>query len=348
MYLIQITVETRIIIGIAAMVVLMVGFIVAFVFIQQKKLEYQKNMQAVLEQRQQLLAEQNEMLEIKVNDRTAELKNQKEALQASLAELKATQQQLVQSEKMASLGEMTAGIAHEMQNPLNFINNFSEVSVELLEEMETELAKGKVEAAVAVGNEIKENLRIINNHGRKADKIVKGMLEHTKTLGGKKEFTDINQLLKETLKVCLSSLKSKWPDAEIHINFEENKVLQPVALFPQELSRVISNIINNAFYYTLKKKKESSEEGYVPVLQISAEKENNEVVISIKDNGSGIPDLLLPKIFQPFFTTKPAGDGTGLGLSLSYDIITKTHGGKLTVESVENEWTNFIISLPMS
>jgi two-component system, NtrC family, sensor kinase len=348
MYLIQITVETRIIIGIAAMVVLLVGFIVAFVFIQQKKMEYQKNMQAVLEQKQQLLSEQNEMLEAKVQERTAELHTQKEALQTSLTELKATQQQLVQSEKMASLGEMTAGIAHEIQNPLNFVNNFSEVSVELLDEMEEELSKGDINTGLKVASELKENLRKIHNHGIRADKIVKGMLEHSRTRSGKKEIADLNALLRESLQLSFNGLKSKIPDAHITINFEENPKLPPILLLSQEISRVFINIFNNAMYAIMQKQKIKAQEDYQPEISVAAIQSDRNIKIVISDNGMGIPEAVLQKIYQPFFTTKPTGEGTGLGLSLSYDIITQAHGGKLEAHSTEGAGTTFTITLPLS
>lgn len=348
MYLIQITVETRIIIGIAAMVVLLVGFIVAFVTIQQKKLEYQRNMQAVLEQKQQLLSEQNEVLEAKVQERTAELITQKEALQTSLTELKATQQQLVQREKMASLGEMTAGIAHEIQNPLNFVNNFSEVSVELFEEMEEELSKGDIESGLKVASELKENLQKIHNHGIRADKIVKGMLEHSRTRSGKKEITDLNALLKESLQLSFNGLKAKIPDAPVSINYEENPQLPPILLLSQEISRVLINIFNNAMYSTMQKLKLKGSESYQPQISVAAIQTNRNIEIVISDNGLGIPEAVLQKIYQPFFTTKPAGEGTGLGLSLSYDIITKAHGGKLEADSKEGEGATFTITLPLS
>ena len=347
MYLLEISIETRIIIGIAAMVLLFTGFLIEFVTGQRKKLQYQKSLQAVLEQKQQILAQQNQVLEEKVNERTAELEEQKKALQVSLAELKATQQQLVQSEKMASLGEMTAGIAHEIQNPLNFITNFSDVSVELFEEMQEAMQHKKQEEAAQLALELKENLQRIHLHSLRADKIVKGMLGHSRIAGGKRELTNLNEVVEESLKLSLYEMKRYLLEHPIDARFEGNKHIPPILVVPQEISRVLINICNNALYAVGKRIRESGDDEYQPSVIVSTHLEGREAVIRISDNGSGIPKSILPKIFNPFFTTKPTGEGTGLGLSLSYDIIARAHEGKLDVDSEEGQGTTFTISLPL-
>ncbi|MBS1921393.1 MAG: GHKL domain-containing protein [Bacteroidetes bacterium] len=274
----------------------------------------------------------------------------KDALQKSLEELKAAQQQLIQSEKMASLGELTAGIAHEIQNPLNFVNNFSEVSNELIDEMNEELDKGDMEEAKAIAADIKQNLEKINHHGKRAGDIVKGMLQHSRTSSGQKELTDINALCDEYLRLAYHGLRAK--DKSFNAKFETDfdTTLPKINVVPQDMGRVILNLINNAFYAVNEKKKQKID-GYEPTVSVSTKKENGKVQISVKDNGNGIPSTIKDKIFQPFFTTKPTGSGTGLGLSLSYDIV-KTHGGEIKVESLpageagkEGEGTKFIVQL---
>jgi two-component system, NtrC family, sensor kinase len=347
MYLIQISIETRIIIGIVAMVVLFAGFMIAFVTIQRKKLEYQQNMQLMLEQRQEILAHQNEILESKVNERTTELNEQKTALQTSLIELKSTQQQLIQSEKMASLGEMTSGIAHEIQNPLNFINNFSEVSIELMDEFLTEYKEGNSSQVENTGMEIKDILQKIYTHGKRADSIVKSMLEHTRAGTGKIEMANLNDLAQESLKLSFHGQKVKNRTEGCIPQLIKDDTLEPFPIITQDINRVLINLCNNAFYAVWKRKL-SEASNYVPTVILAVKKEGNEACIKITDNGSGIPEHVLPKIFQPFFTTKPTGEGTGLGLSLSYDIITRAHGGVLTVDSTEGEGTCFTIRLPLA
>ncbi len=260
-------------------------------------------------------------------------------------ELKSTQAQLIQSEKMASLGELTAGIAHEIQNPLNFINNFSEVNAELIDEMNEELKAGKPEEAIKVAENIKDNNKKITHHGKRADAIVKGMLQHSRNSSGLKEPTDINALADEYLRLAYHGLraKDKTFNAKMKTDFDETIGLINIA--PQDIGRVILNLITNAFYVVAEKKKENIA-GYEPNVTVITKKVDNEVVITVEDNGNGIPQHVLDKIFQPFFTTKPTGQGTGLGLSLSYDII-KAHGGELNVETKEGEYTMFIITLPI-
>jgi two-component system NtrC family sensor kinase len=268
------------------------------------------------------------------------------ALTQTLEELKATQVQLIQSEKMASLGELTAGIAHEIQNPLNFVNNFSEVSNELIDEMTEQLEKGNAEEAKAIANEVKMSLEKINLHGKRADGIVKSMLQHSRTSTGKKEPTDINVLADEYLRLAYHGLRAKDKsfNAAIKTDYDENIGL--IKIISQDIGRVILNLITNAFYAVMEKKK-LQPAGYEPTVTVSTKKIDNKIIVEVKDNGTGIPQKAIDKIFQPFFTTKPTGQGTGLGLSLSYDIVTKGHGGEIKVETKEGESTGFSVILPV-
>ncbi|HEX4876182.1 MAG TPA: ATP-binding protein, partial [Chitinophagaceae bacterium] len=261
-------------------------------------------------------------------------------------ELQSTQKQLIQSEKMASLGELTAGIAHEIQNPLNFVNNFSEVSKELLEEMKDAVEKGNVEDAKEIMHDVIQNLEKINHHGKRADGIVKGMLQHSRAGSGQKEMTDINVLCDEYLRLAYHGFRAK--DKSFNAKFEADldAAVGKINLLPQDMGRVVLNLINNAFYAVSERKK-ANEPGYEPTVTVSTLKKGNTVEIKVTDNGTGIPQKVLDKIFQPFFTTKPTGQGTGLGLSLSYDIVTKAHGGELKVETKEGEGTTFIIQIPV-
>ena len=270
-----------------------------------------------------------------------------EALQKSLEELKATQQQLIQSEKMASLGELTAGIAHEIQNPLNFVNNFSEVSNELLDEMKNELATDNKPSAIDIANDVKQNLEKIIHHGRRADAIVKGMLQHSRTSTGQKEFTDINALCDEYLRLAYHGLRAK--DKSFNAKFETDldPTIDKINVIPQDIGRVLVNLINNAFY-AVNEKRQRVDDYDGPTVVVSTKNLGRKVEIRVKDDGSGIPQRILDKIFQPFFTTKPTGQGTGLGLSLSYDIITKGHSGELKVETKEGEGSEFIIQIPIT
>ncbi len=268
----------------------------------------------------------------------------KQQIERTLTDLKQAQQQLVQSEKMASLGELTAGIAHEIQNPLNFVNNFSEVSNELLDEMKDEMAKGNIEDAIAIAEDVKQNLDKINHHGKRADGIVKGMLHHSRTSSGQKEMTDINVLADEYLRLAYHGLRAKDKSFNAKFETEFDNSIGKINIIPQDIGRVILNLINNAFY-TVTEKKRHADNGFEPTVTVTTRKENGRVEIKVQDNGNGIPQKILDKIFQPFFTTKPTGQGTGLGLSLAYDIITKGHGGELKVETKEGEGSEFIIQL---
>ena len=271
------------------------------------------------------------------------LKEEKSRAENALNELKATQRQLIQSEKMASLGELTAGIAHEIQNPFNFVNNFSEISNELVEEMNNELSKGDIDEAKAIAGDIKQNLEKINHHGKRADAIVKGMLQHSRSSTGVKEPTDINALVEEYLRLSYHGLRAKDKSFNATMKTDFDEGIGNINIIPQDMGRVILNLINNAFY-TVDEKKKRIGDGYEPTVSVSTKKTNGKVEIKVADNGNGIPQKVLDKIFQPFFTTKPTGQGTGLGLSLSYDII-KAHGGELKVETKEEEGSVFIIQL---
>ena len=273
------------------------------------------------------------------------LKEKNSEVERAMNELKATQKQLIQSEKMASLGELTAGIAHEIQNPLNFINNFSEVSNELMDEMNAEIAKGDFEEAKLIGNDIKQNLEKINHHGKRAGDIVKGMLQHSRSSSGVKEPTDINALADEYLRLAYHGLRAKDKSFNATMKTDFDESIGNINIIPQDIGRVILNLITNAFYVVDEKKKQQSN-GYEPTVSVSTKKINGKVEVKVEDNGNGIPQKVLDKIFQPFFTTKPTGQGTGLGLSLSYDIV-KAHGGEIKVETKENEGTEFIIQLPI-
>ncbi len=299
---------------------------------------------AILDQRRKATKKERE----KAKDK--ELAQAKE-IEKAYTELKSTQAQLIQSEKMASLGELTAGIAHEIQNPLNFVNNFSEVSEELVDEMNEELEKGDIEEAKFIGKDLKENLSKINHHGNRAGSIVRGMLEHSRKSEGEKAPTDLNALAEEFLKLSYHGLRAKDKSFSSDYKLELDPNLPQVEVNPQDTGRVVLNLINNAFYAVHEKAK-SGIDDYIPTVTVSTKLTplpegagGESIELSVSDNGPGIPDSIKEKIFQPFFTTKPTGSGTGLGLSLSYDII-KAHRGELKVESQEGEGTVFRISLP--
>lgn len=260
-------------------------------------------------------------------------------------EIEEAQARLIQAEKMATLGELTAGIAHEIQNPLNFITNFSEVSEELLDEMKEAYALGKSEEAKELHNEVKENLIRIKHHGKRAGSIVKGMLQHSRTGSGIKEPTDINALADEYLRLTYHGLRARDKSFNATMNSEFDPTIGSINIIPQEIGRVILNLLSNAFY-AVNEKKKIQQNGYVPTITLSTRNLGMTIELKIADNGIGIPQKVMDKIFEPFFTTKPTGHGTGLGLSLSYEIITKGHGGKLSVETSEGEGTRFTIILP--
>jgi signal transduction histidine kinase len=283
-----------------------------------------------------------------------EINHQREKAEKTLTQLKTTQAQLVQSEKLASLGELTAGIAHEIQNPLNFVNNFAEVSAEMLVEMDAELDKGDIHEAKVISADLQQNLSKINHHGQRASAIVKGMLEHSRTNTGTKEPVDLNALADEYLRLAYHGLRARDSSFNAVMETHFDPDLPKIEVIPQDIGRVLLNLINNAFYAVNEKAKQGIE-GYSPMVTVSTKKLENAIEISVKDNGKGIPDNIKDKIFQPFFTTKPTGQGTGLGLSLAYDIVMKGHGGTLEVLSTdgtsldkrEGGGTAFIIQLPI-
>ncbi len=290
--------------------------------------------------RSRWLKRENRLLEERVNQRTAQLKK-------TIEELETTQGQLIQSEKMASLGELTAGIAHEIQNPMNFINNFSEVSHELLDEMMEEIDKGDMEEAKEISNDIKQNLEKISHHGHRASSIVRGMLEHSRNSSGQKEDIDINVLADEYLRLAYHGLRAKDKsfNAKFETDFDDS--IGKIEIIPQDIGRVMLNLINNAFYAVSDRNEKETDESYQPTVKVTTKKLKDQVKITVEDNGSGIPQEIKDKIFQPFFTTKPSGKGTGLGLSLTYDIITQGHGGALELDSEVGKGTVFTIFLPV-
>ena len=313
---------------------------------QQRALEKEKKKRVEEEQKYQITAAQKEQLEVMVAERTSELTLQKEELQHALTDLRTTQTQLIQSEKMASLGELTAGIAHEIQNPLNFVNNFAEVNIELVDELTSAFHRGNADEVEAIAKDIKLNLGKITHHGKRADAIVKGMLQHSQNNSGQKEATDINQLAEEYLGLSYHGLRAKDKSFNATIKKEFDTGIGLIKIIPQDIGRVLLNIYNNSFYAVAEKKKQNPQ-GYEPTLIVRTKKLRNKVEITVRDNGNGIPEKVMDKIFQPFFTTKPSGQGTGLGLSLSYDIVTKGHGGTMTVNTKEGEYTELTIQLPV-
>jgi len=321
---------------------------------QKKALELERRKAKEREKEHRITESLKNQLEEQVAERTSALTQQKNELEKTLSELKAAQNQLIHAEKMASLGELTAGIAHEIQNPLNFVNNFSEVSNELIQEMNAELKKGDLEEALAIANDIKQNLKKINHHGKRAEAIVKGMLLHSRSNSGKKEPTDINSLADEYLRLAYHGLRAKDKsfNADFKIDLDPNLPL--IEVNPQDFGRVLLNLINNAFQAVAERSQENTSgpnsnahnSEYKPLVTLCTKNLGDKIMVSISDNGPGIPNSIKDKIFQPFFTTKPTGKGTGLGLSLSYDIV-MAHGGELTVESQEAVGTTFSILLPI-
>lgn len=274
------------------------------------------------------------------------LKIAKKRAEDALSELKATQAQLIHAEKMASLGELTAGIAHEIQNPLNFVNNFSELSTELIDEMKEELAAGSQQSAVEIAEDIKQNLGKILHHGKRADGIVKGMLQHSRTSSGQKELTDINELADEYLRLAYHGLRAKDKSFNADFKLEADEQMPEVNVVPQDIGRVLLNLINNAFHAVAERAR--TEKGdFKPTVTVTTARDKNGATIMVQDNGMGIPDNIREKIFQPFFTTKPSGAGTGLGLSLSYDIVKKGHGGDITIKSSEGKGTTVSVRLQL-
>ena len=347
MNLLDISLQSRVIIGISAMVFLFSSFLIAFISNQRKKLQYHKNLQAIHAQQQQALMEQNLQLEDRVKERTTELSEQKENLQVALTNLKASQSQLVQKEKMASLGEVASGIAHEIQNPLNFVNNFAELNSELLSEMKellsTENLSENKEEIKLIADDVIQNMHKINQHGKRADNIVKNLLQHTSSSNSGAILTDVNMLAEEYLKLSYHGFRSKDKAVHVTINSTFDPDIEQINLVPQDIGRVFLNIYNNAFYSVIEKAKKKIPD-YVPTVTVHTKKDGNKVKVIVHDNGMGIAPKYVPKVFQPFFTTKPTGEGTGLGLSLSYEIV-KAHQGEIKAESVEGEYAQFTVEL---
>jgi two-component system NtrC family sensor kinase len=322
----------------------LIGFGI-YAFIQNNKERKQRR-----KEEEQIRAAEARKAELEhlVVERTTELTIQKEELEKALAELKAAQVQLVHSEKMASLGELTAGIAHEIQNPLNFVNNFSELSLELAQELKEEIEKPDMDTGLVIdlARDLAQNQEKINYHGKRAANIVTAMLQHSRTSTGKKEPTDLNALADEYLRLAYHGLRAKDKNFNAKMVTDFDPAIGKVEVIPQDLGRVLLNLINNAFYAVTQRKNQIPD-AYEPTVTVSSHLlKSGKIEIRIKDNGTGIPDSLKAKIFQPFFTTKPTGQGTGLGLSLAFDIVTKGHGGKMEVKTEEGKGTEFIIQLP--
>ena len=348
MLLLDISIQSRVIIGISAMVLLFTSFLIAFISNQRKKIQYHKNLQAIQEEQKKALIQQNILLEQRVGERTAQLQEQKESLQTALSDLKASQLQLVQKEKMASLGELTAGIAHEIQNPLNFVNNFAEINAELLSEIKERIEAENFDEAITkdinpLFDDITDNMRKIVQHGKRADNIVKNMLQHSQKQTGVMELTDINELADEYLKLSYHGFRAKHKLFTCTMETLYDPGIDKINIIPQDIGRILINLFNNAFY-SMNEKVKKKEKDYVPFISLFTKKKENKIQLIIRDNGLGIPQKIIDKIYQPFFTTKPTGEGTGLGLSLSYDII-KAHQGDLHVDSAEGEFAEFKIEL---
>ena len=284
-----------------------------------------------------------------LNEKNELLRQRTDQLQESLHELKLTQNQLIQSEKMASLGELIAGIAHEIQNPLNFVNNFSELSTELIDELLAERQSTTPDPALEAEllSDLNVNLQKITHHGQRASSIVKGMLEHARTPTGQREPTNLNALTDEYMRLAYHGLRAKNKDFNCKLITEFDSELELVRVVPQDIGRVLLNLFTNAFYAVQQRQKTSLDAEYQPMLSVRTQQADGRAILTVIDNGTGIPVAVQGKIFQPFFTTKPTGEGTGLGLSLSYDIVTKGHNGTLEVVSAEGEGTEFTVSLPL-
>ncbi|MGL6266357.1 MAG: sensor histidine kinase, partial [Chitinophagaceae bacterium] len=295
--------------------------------------------------RRRLLTKEREKSREKELAQAKEIEKAYHKLEQTHETLKATQSQLIQSEKMASLGELTAGIAHEIQNPLNFINNFSEINTELIDELNEGIEKGNLDEVKSIALDIRENESKINHHGKRADAIVKGMLQHSRVSTGQKEPADINALVDEYIRLSYHGLRAKDKSFNATLKSELDQSLGDIRIIPQDIGRVLLNLLNNAFFSVTEKSKQSIK-GFEPTVTVTTKKMGDKVRISVQDNGMGIPAEIREKIFQPFFTTKSSGQGTGLGLSLSYDIV-KAHGGEITIDTKTNEYTVFHIELPV-
>jgi two-component system, NtrC family, sensor kinase len=323
-------------------------WLIGFGVYAQRQNKREKSQREKDEAERKILEAKKNELETQVAERTAELTQQKEELEQTLIQLKATQNQLIQSEKLASLGELTAGIAHEIQNPLNFVNNFSELSVDLAKELNEELDKDLIDKGLVkdILSDLTSNQDKINHHGKRASNIVKGMLEHSRTSSGVKTLTDINALIDESVRLSFHGTRAKDKTFNADFKMDLDNSIAPRPLIAQDFGRVLLNLCNNAFYAVRQKQLDTNSESYTPSVFVSSKRLEKGIELRVTDNGNGIPENIKQKVFQPFFTTKPTGEGTGLGLSLSYDIVTKGHGGSLEIETKEGEYTTFIIKLP--
>ena len=331
---------------------LLLGWVGILFFVargQHKTLAAEAKRRLEAEQEQHLIESQNHTLEYEVNQRTAALARQTDALRTTLQELQSTQNQLIQAEKMASLGELTAGIAHEIQNPLNFVNNFAEVSTELAQELAEERARPvrdpELEAELLA--DLKQNIQKISHHGHRAASIVRGMLEHSRASTGERTLTDLNALCDEYLRLAYHGLRAKDKSFNATLQTDFAPVLPLVEAVSQDLGRVLLNLFTNAFYAVRQRQQVAAEPSYAPKVSVRTAYRDREVQVVVQDNGTGIPEAVRQKIFQPFFTTKPSGEGTGLGLALSHDIVVQGHGGALEMASQEGVGTTFTIKLPV-
>jgi len=348
MVLLDISIQSRVVIGISAMLLLFISFLIVFVTNQRKKILYHKQVQTMNEERERLLKEQNQLLEQRVKERTNELLEQKEALQDALQDLKASQSQLIQKEKMASLGELTAGVAHEIQNPLNFVINFGEINTELLSEIKERvkneaLPKEFTNDINLLIDDFGENLNKILHHSKRADGIVKNMLQHSRRQSGVAELTNLNELAEEYVKLAYHGFRAKHKTFHCSFQTSYDDSLDSVNVVRQDIGHILVNLFNNAFF-SMNEKMKLNNGSYEPVLKVTSEKKANKALITVRDNGLGIPTKIMDKIYQPFFTTKPTGEATGLGLSLSYDMI-KAHQGEIKADSVEGEFAAFTLEL---
>jgi signal transduction histidine kinase len=307
--------------------------------------DYSMQQQQILQVQIEKEKEQAEFIALQKVELEKQVRERTEELKRSIDDLKATQSQLIHSEKMASLGELTAGIAHEIQNPLNFVNNFAAVNKELLQEMKQEIDDENYSEVKAIAADLEANEDKISHHGRRADSIVKGMLQHARSSTGTKEWTNINQLTDEYLRLSYQGIRARDKTFSAHVETDFHTTVGDVLTVPQDIGRVLLNLFNNAFYAVNEKKKQLNG-AYKPVVSVCTKREGNTVTIAVKDNGTGMSPTTIAKVFQPFFTTKPTGEGTGLGLSLSYDIIAKGHSGEIKVETKEGEGSEFIVQLP--
>jgi len=289
------------------------------------------------------MRERAQQLEALVEERTKDLQLKNKELSDTLAQLEKTQEQLIMQEKLATLGQLTAGIAHEIKNPLNFVNNFAALSNDLIEEFE-ELEDNEEKTEVIEA--LRDNLARIYQHGKRADSIVASMMLHARESSGDKVSTDIHNMLNETMNLAYHGMPSAGQKIGIEFIKDFDDSIPNITLIQQDINRVFLNLFTNAIHAVRERATVESQNNFKPTIKISTRKEGNDAIISVEDNGSGIPDLIKQKIFNPFFTTKPTGQGTGLGLSISFDIV-KAHGGNLVVESKENDFTRFSLTLPL-